>query len=118
MRNILEFKKDYPGAKVVKLEQNYRSTKNIIAGANHVVRNNKESLDKELWTENIEGEKIQVFENYDDKSEATNIAENIEAYVGQPLPPTPLPEGEGSSYKYSDNLILYRTNAQSRSIEE
>jgi len=54
MRNILEFKKDYPNAKIVKLEQNYRSTKTIISAANTVIKNNKEALDKELWTDNIE----------------------------------------------------------------
>jgi DNA helicase-2/ATP-dependent DNA helicase PcrA len=54
MRNILEFKKDYPNAKIVKLEQNYRSTKTIIHAANTVIKNNKESLDKELWTDNVE----------------------------------------------------------------
>jgi DNA helicase-2/ATP-dependent DNA helicase PcrA len=54
MRNIIHFNKDYPSAMVVKLEQNYRSTKNIIQAANVVIKNNKEALDKELWTENIE----------------------------------------------------------------
>lgn len=105
MRNILEFKKDYPQAKIVKLEQNYRSTKCIIAAANTVIKNNKEALPKELWTENIEGEKIQYAISYDDKWESNFIAENIAEYV----------EKDG---KYSDNLILYRTNAQSRAIEE
>ena len=105
MRNILEFKKDYSEAKIVKLEQNYRSTKCIISAANSVIKNNKEALPKELWTENIEGEKIQYAISYDDKGEANYIAENIEKYV----------EKWG---KYSDNLILYRTNAQSRWIEE
>jgi len=67
MRNIIHFNKDYPSATVVKLEQNYRSTKNIINAANVVIKNNKEALDKELWTENNEGTKIQYLEAYDDK---------------------------------------------------
>ena len=105
MRNIIEFKKDYPDAKFIKLEQNYRSTKCIIQAANAVIKNNKEALKKELWTDNVEGEKIQYIVTYDDKWEANWLAENIEEYVKE-------------KWKYSDNLILYRTNAQSRSIEE
>ncbi|MDA9129164.1 UvrD-helicase domain-containing protein [Candidatus Gracilibacteria bacterium] len=106
MRNIIEFKKDYPDAKIIKLEQNYRSTKCIIKAANSVIQNNKEALKKELWTDNQEGEKIHYVITYDDKGEANFIAENIEEDIQ---------EKKGS---YSDNLILYRTNAQSRSIEE
>ncbi len=105
MRNILEFKKDYPNAKIVKLEQNYRSTKTIISAANTVIKNNKEALDKELWTDNIEWEKIHYVSAQDDRGESNWIAENIESYV----------KWDG---KYGDNLILYRTNAQSRGIEE
>ena len=105
MRNILSFKKDYPEAKIIKLEQNYRSTKHIINAANTVIKNNKEALDKELWTDNIQGEKIQYLEAYDDRSEANWIAENIVEHAKW-------------EWKYSDNLILYRTNAQSRGIEE
>jgi len=105
MRNILSFKKDYPDAKVVKLEQNYRSTKNIIKAANTVIKENKEALDKELWTDNIEGEKIVYSEAHDDKWEANWIVETI---IDNKL----------DDDSYSDNLILYRTNAQSRGIEE
>jgi len=111
MRNILHFQKDYPHAKVIKLEQNYRSTKNIIKAANIVIAKNTEALKKELWTDNSEGEKIQYFEAGDDNSEANYIAENIEEYIIGTGTEVPVPA-------YSDNLILYRTNAQSRKLEE
>jgi len=111
MRNIINFKKDYPEAKIVKLEQNYRSTKTIIAAANTVIKNNTEALEKELWTENIDGEKIHYNICPDDNSESNTIAENIAEYVKGTGTSVPVP-------KYSDNLILYRTNAQSRSLEE
>jgi len=81
MRNILSFKKDYPGAKIIKLEQNYRSTKHVIAAANTVIKNNKEALPKELWTDNIEGNKIQYIEAISDTAEANWIAENIKDNV-------------------------------------
>jgi len=102
MRNIINFKKDYPDAKVVKLEQNYRSTKSIISAANTVIKNNKEALEKELWTDNSQGEKIHYISAQDDRGEANWIAENIQKY----------------EWDYSDNLVLYRTNAQSRTVEE
>lgn len=105
MRNIINFKKDYPNAKVVKLEQNYRSSKHIIAAANTVIKNNKEALDKELWTDNDQGDMILYAAAVDDKSEANWIAENIQEDVKQ-------------GWKYLDNLLLYRTNAQSRWLEE
>ena len=111
MRNIIHFKRDYPNALVVKLEQNYRSTKNIIKAANILIAKNTEALKKELWTENTEGEKIQYFEAVDDNAEANFIAENIEEYVRGTGTWVPVPE-------YADNLILYRTNAQSRRLEE
>lgn len=130
MRNILHFQKDYPNAKVVKLEQNYRSTQNIIKAANIVIAKNTEALKKELWTDNFEGEKIQYFEAVDDNSEASYIAENIEEYMNTPiLNPFPSEEKGAAASSlssqervrercYSDNLILYRTNAQSRKLEE
>ncbi|MCH8518331.1 UvrD-helicase domain-containing protein [Candidatus Gracilibacteria bacterium] len=130
MRNILHFQKDYPNAKVVKLEQNYRSTQNIIKAANIVIAKNTEALKKELWTDNFEGEKIQYFEAVDDNSEANFIAENIEEYMNIPiLNPFPSEEKGAAASSlssqervrercYSDNLILYRTNAQSRKLEE
>jgi len=105
MRNIINFKKDYPWAKIIKLEQNYRSTKHIIAAANTVIKNNKEALDKELWTDNAEWNLIQYASAIDDRSEANFIAENIKDYVS-------------AWGNYWDNLVLYRTNAQSRWLEE
>lgn len=105
MRNILNFKKDYPDAKIVKLEQNYRSTKTIINAANEIIKNNVNSLKKELWTDNILWEKINYIEALDDKMEAHVIAEIIK-------------EKNELWSPYSDNLILYRTNWQSRQIEE
>ncbi|MDD3144688.1 MAG: 3'-5' exonuclease [Candidatus Gracilibacteria bacterium] len=102
MRNIINFKKDYSDALVIKLEQNYRSTKKIIAGANSVIAKNTSGIKKELWTENDEGSHIQYIEAPDDKIEASIITQIIK-------------EKEGD---YKDNLVLYRTNAQSRKIEE
>jgi len=104
MTNIINFKKDYRDALVIKLEQNYRSTKTIIAWANSVIKNNNSWIKKELWTDNISGEKIKYLEAPDDRTEASIIAENIKEYT--------------NNGKYWDNLILYRTNAQSRQIEE
>ena len=77
MRNIINFKKDYPEAKVVKLEQNYRSTKVIIEAANKIIKNNKTALDKTLWTDNMQGEKIVFIESPDDRIEASTIAKII-----------------------------------------
>jgi len=105
MRNIINFKKDYSEALVVKLEQNYRSTKKIIAGANSVIAKNTSGIKKELWTDNVEWNHIQYIEAPDDKIEASIIAEIIK-------------EKNDSWSSLSDNLILYRTNAQSRKIEE
>lgn len=105
MRNIINFKKDYSEALVVKLEQNYRSTKKIISWANAVIAKNISWIKKELWTDNVEGNHIQYIEAPDDKIEASIIAEIIK-------------EKNDNWSSLSDNLILYRTNAQSRKIEE
>ena len=102
MRNIINFRKDYSDALIVKLEQNYRSTKKIIAWANAVIAKNISGIKKELWTENDEGQHISYIEAPDDKIEASIIANIIKEADGE----------------YIDNLILYRTNAQSRKIEE
>lgn len=102
MRNILNFEKDYKEAKVVKLEQNYRSTKNIIGAANQIIKNNEKALKKTLWTDNREGEQIHLIHAPDERIEAKKIVEQIVEH-GHP---------------YSKNLILYRTNGQSRQIEE
>lgn len=102
IKNILSFQKDFPGAVVVKLEQNYRSTKTIIAGANAVIKCNKEALDKTLWTDNEEGNKILLIEAISEKQEAELIVKEIK-------------EGTSDLSKWA---ILYRTNSQSRLIEE
>ncbi|MBO8171715.1 MAG: DNA helicase PcrA [Bacillaceae bacterium] len=103
--NILSFEEDYPDATVIKLEQNYRSTKRILKAANHVIENNISRKPKNLWTENEEGHKIQVYMGDNEHSEAYFIAEKII-------------EGRKNGRKYGDFAILYRTNAQSRVIEE
>jgi len=109
MRNIINFKKDYPDALEVKLEQNYRSTKSIILWANSVIANNQNWIKKNLWTNNIEWEKITYIEAPDDKLEAKIIADIIMEKSSF---------AKATEVKLSDNLILYRTNAQSRQIEE
>ena len=103
-KNILNFEKDYKDAKVILLEQNYRSTKRIIEAANSVIKNNKEKKDKHLWTENSDGAKIKYMRCYDEKDEVLNIINQIKYF-----------KNEGVSYK--EMVVLYRTNAQSQSIE-
>ena len=115
MSNIINFRKDYPDALIVKLEQNYRSTKTIIAWANAVIAKNNSGIKKELWTDNVDGKKIQYIVAPDDKTEASIIAKNIQDNT--PLTKL-LDSWEENNSSYSDNLILYRTNAQSRQLEE
>ena len=104
--NILDFEKQFPDAETVKLEQNYRSTQNILDAANGVIANNSNRKDKNLWTDSGDGEKIH-FRILDDQiSEAAYINNIIENSV------------KAGKYKYSDFAILYRTNAQTRSFEE
>lgn len=103
--NILSFESDYPTARVVLLEQNYRSTKTIIDAANGVIENNMSRKPKRLWTDNDEGAQIHYFHGFDEQSEARYIAGTIRDLVDQ-------------ERKYRDTAILYRTNAQSRAIEE
>jgi len=121
MRNIINFRKDYPDALIVKLEQNYRSTKTIIEWANAVIKNNTSWIKKELWTDNNDWEKITYIEAPDDKLEAKIICDIISKSIPSPLHSDVLPltsKEEIKDNKYSDNLVLYRTNAQSRKIEE
>ena len=105
IRNILDFEKDYPDAVVIKLEQNYRSTANILDAANQVIAHNAGRKEKALWTETGEGEPIKVFCGGDEREEAAWIADRIRHL---------LRGGDG----YGDVAVLYRTNAQSRVIEE
>jgi DNA helicase-2/ATP-dependent DNA helicase PcrA len=104
IRNILDFERDHPGAMVVKLEQNYRSTGTILDAAGAVIANNTARKGKTLWTENIRGERIRVFHAPDDRAEATWVAARIREEI--------------KSREYEDCAVLYRTNAQSRSFEE
>ena len=106
IQNILNFKSDYPDLKTYKLEQNYRSTKNIVNAANSVIAHNKDQIFKKIWTQNEEGPLIKLVRATSDTEEGTLVANSIfETKMNNQLP-------------NSDFAILYRTNAQSRSIEE
>ena len=105
IRNILEFEKDYPDATVIKLEQNYRSTGNILEGANNLIRNNRKRKDKTLWTENPMGELISFYQAFDKSEEGECISREILKRYDDRL-------------EFKDFAILYRTNAQSRSLED
>ncbi len=106
IQNILNFKHDYPDHKIFKLEQNYRSTKTIVGAANGVIINNKDQIFKEIWTDNTEGDKINVFKAATDTEEGNMVANSIfELKMNYQL-------------KNEEFAVLYRTNAQSRSIEE
>ncbi|HJY06114.1 MAG TPA: UvrD-helicase domain-containing protein, partial [Bryobacteraceae bacterium] len=104
IRNILDFEKDFPNAKVIRLEQNYRSTKNILEAASAVVANNKERKGKWLWTDSGAGSKIGFYEAPDGENEALYIADTIEKIL--------------SVHPDEQVAVLYRTNFQSRQIEE
>jgi DNA helicase-2/ATP-dependent DNA helicase PcrA len=104
--NILDFEKDFPEAKVVKLEENYRSTSNIVTAATFVIKNNTQRKDKTLFTSNPEGDRIQVREEKNEYDEGRFVAKTIQ---------TMMTEGDGS---YNDYAVFYRTNAQSRVLEE
>ncbi len=106
IRNILEFEQIFPDAKVVRLEQNYRSTQNILEAANHVIANNTERKEKRLWTENEEGDKIHFRQFLNGFEEAEYVVGEIEKLHR---------EGRAG---YRDCAVLYRTNAQSRLFEE
>lgn len=106
IQNILNFKSDYPDVKMFKLEQNYRSTQNIVNAANSIISNNKDQIYKEVWTENDEGNLIQVFKSATETEEGNMVANSIfELKMNQQQP--------NSAF-----AVLYRTNAQSRAIEE
>ena len=106
MQNILDFEKDYPDAKVVLLEENYRSTKTILQAANDVIKNNRHRRPKNLWTQNEDGEEIVYYRANDEQDEAVFVAKTIEELSRE------------AGYKHRDFAVLYRTNAQSRTIEE
>ena len=106
IRNILNFEQDYPQARVIKLEQNYRSTKNILNAANALIRHNIDRKPKNLWTENESGEKVKFVHCETDKDEALIVAREIQRLVEQ------------ENFLYNEIALLYRTNAQSRMFEE
>ena len=104
--NILNFERDFPGTKIIKLEQNYRCTGNILKAANAVIKNNEVKYKKELWTQNEEGNLPKVYQAENEYDEATYIVEQIEHLKREEY------------YKYSDFAVLYRMNTQSRAIED
>ena len=106
MQNILDFEKDYPDAAVILLEQNYRSTQTILNAANQVIKNNRNRPDKNLWTENRAGEKITYYRGDSERDEARFIVSEMQKQIAD------------KGRKFGDFAVLYRTNAQSRVIEE
>lgn len=105
IQNILSFEKDYPNAKVILLEQNYRSTKNILEAANRVIENNLSRKPKKLWTDNDAGKKLVYYRGFNEQNEAHYVAGTIRDLVEE-------------KRQYRDIAVLYRTNAQSRALEE
>ncbi|MBM7505627.1 ATP-dependent helicase [Agromyces aurantiacus] len=105
IRNIVEFERDFPGAEVVLLEQNYRSTQNILSAANAVISNNFDRKEKKLWTADGDGEKITGYTGYSAHDEAQFVADEIEAL-------------HRAGVAYRDIAVFYRTNAQTRALEE
>jgi DNA helicase-2/ATP-dependent DNA helicase PcrA len=104
--NILNFERDYPDLKVIKLEQNYRSTKVIVDAANSVIRHNRAQLPKKVWTDNEEGSLVELIKAVSDNEEGRLVASSI------------FEEKMQNQLKFSDFVVLYRTNSQSRAIEE
>ena len=106
IQNIFNFRRDYPNLHLFKLEQNYRSTKVIVNAANSVIAKNVEQIDKEIWTDNAQGNRIALLRAVDEKDEGRLIAESIQsAHIGENL-------------DYKSFAVLYRTNVQSRALEE
>ncbi|EOH86764.1 ATP-dependent DNA helicase PcrA [Enterococcus asini ATCC 700915] len=106
MQNILDFEKDYPDAQTILLEQNYRSTKNILSAANQVIGHNQNRKEKKLWTENDQGDKITYYRGDSERDEGRFIVSEIQRLQRE------------QQRKYGDFAVLYRTNAQSRVVEE
>ena len=106
INNILNFEKDYPELNLVKLEQNYRSTKNIVGAANSIIKNNTSKISKSIWTNNQEGELISIKKSFSDNQEGKIVSSLI------------FEEKNKNHYSNSNFAVLYRTNSQSRSIEE
>lgn len=106
LKNIFDFEKDFPKHAIVRLEQNYRSTQSILKAADSVIKNNKEQIDKTLWTKNEEGEKVTLLKCSDEKDEAYQISKYIKQDISK------------KKLALKDFAILYRTNAQSRALED
>ena len=104
--NILNFEKDFPGTKIIKLEQNYRCTGNILKAANAVIKHNENKYEKKLWTANDEGELPSIYQSEDEYDEASYVVKQINHLKTEEY------------YKYSDFVVLYRMNSQSRAIED
>jgi len=104
--NILSFERDYPAAKVIRLEQNYRSSQRILEAANGVIQNNRARMDKTLWTDNVQGPPIRMMRAYDEQEEARFIVDEVAR------------RRHADDLSYAEVAVLYRTNAQSRIIEE
>src|SRR2546425_3234554 len=105
IRNILDFENDYPGTKVVRLEQNYRSTQRILSLASAVIDHNRQRKDKTLWTENAEGDRPKLYRAWDEHEEANFVAQTILSLRGDGVP-------------WEGIAVFYRTNAQSRVLED
>jgi len=106
LSNMLDFEKDFPKHKIFKLEQNYRSTKTILTAADSIIKNNKSQITKTLWTENNDGELLTLLRCSDEKDEAFQIARNIKQEISK------------KKLSLKDFAVLYRTNAQSRALED
>jgi DNA helicase-2/ATP-dependent DNA helicase PcrA len=106
IRNILDFEKDYPDCKIFRLEQNYRSTKTILAAADEIIKNNRDQIKKNLWTNNVQGDRITLLETDDERDEGYQVAQKI------------LRESGKLKLDLKHFAVLYRTNAQSRSLED
>jgi DNA helicase-2/ATP-dependent DNA helicase PcrA len=120
LRNILDFERDYPDARVVKLEQNYRSTQTILDAAHSVVSRNTGRKDKRLWTDKGEGTQIVLFDAYNEYEEAEYVARQVEKLVGGGRSGllTRRADDEDGSLRYGEIAVMYRINAQSRVLEE
>ncbi|MDY5969764.1 MAG: 3'-5' exonuclease [Bacteroidales bacterium] len=106
IQNIFNFRRDYPNVQLFKLEQNYRSTQNIVHAANSIISNNKEQIKKEIWTNNEQGIPITLVSCSDEKDEGKEVAKRIQSAQQE------------DGWKYSDFAVLYRNNVQSRAVEE
>ncbi len=105
VEHLMRFQKDFPGSRLIKLEQNYRSTGTILRAANAVIANNSGRLEKELWTDGDDGEPIHLYHGYNERDEASFVIARIQDWAGQGNP-------------RAETAILYRSNAQSRIFEE